>query len=168
MNDTDEPQAFEAPQSETHAVSAVALPTAHKPMAALFKSMGLKSISAKWIKDFNDLGLDLNPSGLMRQSRAGAVITQQCVIKALADTMGEYETAGPAKRRKIADLIARLARTATATNKEMAETARKEMPATQAVASPQAHTFVPLQVVVNVPQNPKPTEGTTVDIAPKA
>lgn len=132
--------------------SAISLPQKKcKALSRSFETLGFGFLDGKHLMEIQKAGAELDPSTMMRASRVGAYIGQQGLLSVFKQLLEINENTKKSKDKiRLAGTIAAVARNLTATNKEMADTARKEVPKNAAPVVG-TRTFVPLQVVVQMP-----------------
>lgn len=133
-------------------------------LARSMQSMGMISFSGDRLQAFRNLGIEIDPAAMVRDSRAGAMVAQQCLLDVLVDLKRIYDAASDKGKVKLVPHIGYVSRSLTAANRGMVEAAglvnSNGMPVAEAVV----HTMIPMQVVneIRLPQ-----EGASVEVLPE-
>lgn len=144
------PKELDAPLMEETHLSPLPIGAA-KDIASTLRKLGLKKISAQRVKALADLGVYFPPASINALAKNGSVVTQQGLLHAYTQVMRIFDEAESDKTKlKVVSQVGFLAKILTATNKQMAEIARKEMPRPQEPGNMRASRFPVGQIVVNI------------------
>jgi len=136
-----------------------------KKLSVAMERLGLVGISTQRLQAFQQLGIEVEPAGLIRDSRAGAMVAQQVALDVLLDLKRLHDAASDKGKVRLVPHIGFMVRALAAANRGAGEAAGG-IPSlnnnlTPGTASVVVHTMIPLNT--GVPDPPRIVDAAVVE-----